>query len=217
MEEKDERLIFANNLKKYMEIRNIDRNKLASMLGVAYTTVNEWYTGTSYPRFDKLPAIASALGVFKSDLIEEDDNNAKVGIPILGRIPAGVPFEAVQNDYIDDYLQPPKKWNHNPSNYFALKIIGDSMQPKYKNGDYVVFNKNVDSFSGRDCCVLIDNNDATFKRVTKNNNGILIEPLNIHNDTNFLPVQYSEEECISKNIRILGIASFSFSEIEDDN
>ena len=216
MEEKDEKLIFVNNLRRCMEMRNIDRNKLASKLGVAYTTVNEWYTGASYPRYDKLKAIADALNVFKSDLVEDERSNARRGIPVLARIPAGMPFEAIQERFVDDYIQPPRKWNHDSSNYFALKIVDNSMQPKYQNGDYVIFNSEFSDFSGMDCCVLIDNQDAIFKRVTKSANGLLIEPLNIHNDSNFLPVQYSPEECINKSIKILGVALFSFSEIQYD-
>ena len=41
-----------------MDLKNVDRNKLASDLDVAYTTVQEWYMGTSYPRIDKISAIA---------------------------------------------------------------------------------------------------------------------------------------------------------------
>ena len=214
MADSEERKVFSQNLRKYMDLKNVDRNKLASDLDVAYTTVQEWYMGTSYPRIDKISAIAKILGVSKSDLIEDENSVFNVGIPILGKIPAGSPLEAVQELYTVDHLKPPKGWKHNVNNYFALRVSGDSMLPEYDDGDIVVFQKNTASYSGKDCCVLIDNDDATFKRVTKNNNGILLEPLNIHNSSGFLPLQLTEEDCVSRSVQILGVAVYRFGKIQ---
>lgn len=62
--------IFAKNLNYYMNLNNVDRNKLCNDLDFNYTTVREWTNGTSYPRIDKIELLANYFGILKSDLIE---------------------------------------------------------------------------------------------------------------------------------------------------
>ena len=211
----DHKKIFATNLRKYMDIKEVDRNKLANHLGVAYTTVNEWYSGVSYPRVNKILELANFLGITIIDLLESDGSNIKDGIPVFGRIPAGTPIEVLQETFDYDRVKAPRHWHINDNNYFGLILSGDSMEPKYSDGDVVLFKKDDDNYSGKDCCIMIDNTDATFKRVTKNDRGLLIEPLNIHNSSNYLPEQLSLEECEARNLRILGVAVYHYSKIKN--
>lgn len=67
--------IFSSNLKYYMNINNVDRNKLCNDLGFKYTTVREWTNGTAYPRIDKIESIANYFGISKSDLIENKEKS----------------------------------------------------------------------------------------------------------------------------------------------
>ncbi len=211
----EEKRIFSANLRKYMELYDIDRNKLANDLGLPYTTINEWYYAKVYPRLDRITKLAEYLGVPKSALIEDENSPKFKGIPILGKIPAGVPIEVAQREYTIDHLKPPKNWNHDVNNYFALIVMGDSMATSYNDGDIVVFKKDVAEFSGKDCCVLIDKDDATFKRVTTTNDGgILLQPLNINNSSGFLPEHLTVEQCISRSVKILGVAVNCFKEIK---
>ena len=62
--------IFAKNLNYYMNLNNVDRNKLCNDLDFNYTTVREWTNGTSYPRIDKIELLANYFGILKYDLIE---------------------------------------------------------------------------------------------------------------------------------------------------
>ena len=63
--------IFADNLKKYMEQRNVTRRELCAALGFSYYTVSDWVNGKKYPRMDKVEILANYFGIQKSDLIEE--------------------------------------------------------------------------------------------------------------------------------------------------
>lgn len=63
--------VFAKNLNYYMNLNRVDRNKLCNDLGFKYTTVREWTNGTSYPRIDKIEAMANYFGILKSNLIED--------------------------------------------------------------------------------------------------------------------------------------------------
>ncbi len=69
------KLVFASNLKKYMDLHNIDRNHLCRELGFKYTTVCEWLSAKKYPRIDKIELLANYFNIQKSDLIESPLNN----------------------------------------------------------------------------------------------------------------------------------------------
>ena len=132
-----------------------------------------------------------------------ETNNIK--IPVLGRIPAGIPFEAIEDKYAIDYEEIPKEWLKGGKQYFALKLEGNSMEPEYHDKDIVIFQKTNDCESGQDCCVKINGFDATFKRIKKQENGIMIIPLNENNSTGFSTTFYTNEDIINMPIEIIGI------------
>ena len=55
-----------------------------------------------------------------------------VKIPVLGKIPAGIPFEAIEDTYTEDYEEIPKSWTRGGKEYFALRLTGDSMEATSK-------------------------------------------------------------------------------------
>ena len=63
--------IFANNLKKQMELKGVSRNDICKALEISYFTVSDWVNGKKYPRMDKVEKLAEYFGIPKSDLIEE--------------------------------------------------------------------------------------------------------------------------------------------------
>ena len=67
----DNKNIFAENLKYYMEINGKSRKDVSEAIGVSYYTFTDWVKGKKYPRMDKVERLASYFGVLKSDLIEE--------------------------------------------------------------------------------------------------------------------------------------------------
>lgn len=208
--------VFANNLNRYLKINDYDRKTVASKLNIKYTTFCDWCNGVYYPRIDKIELLANFFGINKSDLIEEQpaDKNVRlasmeknvVRVPLLGKIPAGMPFEAIEDEYTVDFEEVPADWIKGDKQYFALKITGDSMAPTYNDGDIVVFLKTPTFYSGQDCCVRINGSDATFKRVTIREDGIVLSPLNMENSSNFLPRFYSRQEIESLPVEILGVA-----------
>lgn len=62
--------IMAQTLTKLMKSRHITAKKLASDLGVPYTTVLDWLHGTSYPRSDKIEKLAEYFNVDPAYLVE---------------------------------------------------------------------------------------------------------------------------------------------------
>jgi repressor LexA len=63
--------IFANNLRRYMEINGKSRRDVSEAIGVSYYTFTDWVNGKKYPRMDKVEKLAAYFGILKSDLIEE--------------------------------------------------------------------------------------------------------------------------------------------------
>lgn len=74
------------------------------------------------------------------------------------------------------------------------------MMPEYLDGDTLILEKVEDCESGQDCVVMVNGQDGTFKRVFKNENGIILQPLN----PTFSPMVYSNEDIEKLPIKIIG-------------
>ena len=88
-------------------------------------------------------------------------------VPIINKVAAGYPVEFHDLDYpagvADDYVRCPDL--HDP-NAFAVRVVGDSMEPKFFEGDIVIFSPNSEVHNGDDCFVRFTMpHETTFKRV----------------------------------------------------
>lgn len=72
------REIFSKNLRYYMNLKNIDRNKLCTVLKLPYSTVTDWINGNSYPNIGRIEMLANYFEIEKSDLIENHENETKL-------------------------------------------------------------------------------------------------------------------------------------------
>ena len=132
----------------------------------------------------KLPENAGAQDLYNNfspkiikgglDLNKIDDE--EVFIPVLGKIAAGVPIEALENQ--TENL--PLSKNFLGSNeYFALKVEGDSMiNAGINTGEYVIIKKTNIAESGKIVVALIDDHEATLKRMRKKGPSIALESAN---------------------------------------
>lgn len=102
----------------------------------------------------------------KEKLEDINCKNDKQVFPLLGTVKAGYNYLASEN--IIGYINIDRKLP-DPENYFALKVTGESMQPVLYEDDIVVVHKQSDLESGQVGIVLIDNEEATVKKVIKHN------------------------------------------------
>jgi repressor LexA len=109
-----------------------------------------------------------------------------------------MPIEAIEN-IIETIDIPPEMINFS-GEVVALKVSGDSMEPKFYENDIVLIQLTSDCESGQICAVYINGYDVTLKKVIKQNDGILLQPLNQKYPPTFYP--YSGEESVT----IYGIA-----------
>lgn len=189
----------SKNLKKYLKLYNVSRIQLSESLGISYSTVSDWINGNAYPRIDKIEMMANYFGINKSDLVEEDYNNetSALKIPVLGNVAAGIPISAVED--ILDYEEVPISWQ-NQGEFFALRIKGDSMEPRMESGDVVIVKQQSDANSGDTVIALVNGDDATCKRLEKTDNGIML----VSTNTKYPPMFYSKEDIVNKPVVILG-------------
>lgn len=205
MENRDINIYIADRIKKFRTDKNLTQEEVAEYLDTTPQTVSRYENGIRKVDQDILFALAKLFKKSINDFFpslnkEQSIENNYILIPVLGIIKAGVPIEAQEN--IIEYIDIPKVWLKGGKKYFGLKITGDSMSPKYLDGDIVIFEKQYDFISGNECAVLINNHDATFKKIIKNGEGIILQPLNPKYE-----IQYFTKEDIEKlPIVILGIA-----------
>lgn len=76
------------------------------------------------------------------------------------------------------------------------------MYPFYNEGDVVIFLKTNDCESGQHCAVMVNGNDVTFKKVIKNEVGVILQPLN----EDYEPVLYSNKQIKELPLTIIGVA-----------
>lgn len=84
--------------------------------------------------------------------------------------------------------------------YFALKIKGDSMEPRICDGDVVIVRRQEDAESGDLVIALVNGSDATCKRLQKYANGLSL----VSNNPTYEPMYFSQEDVQDKPVRIIG-------------
>lgn len=98
-------------------------------------------------------------------------------LPIMGRIAAGTPIEAIQQ--ITHNVTVPQDMLHNAGRHYALEVKGDSMiDAGINNGDIVVIHEQNDANNGDIVVALVENQEATLKRLRKRGSAIALEAAN---------------------------------------
>ena len=147
--------------------------ELGEAIGIGKSSISEWESGKRSPDIDKVKDIAKVLNVTPTYLMgwkEEDVPDQrplpagllpieKRRIPILGPIAAGTPLTA-EREY-DNYISIAGDSHHADA---ALRIEGDSMTPRYLDGDLVLIRLQDDVDNGQIAAVCIDD-CITLKRL----------------------------------------------------
>lgn len=124
-----------------------------------------------------------------------------VRIPVLGRVVAGIPIEAVQE--YDDWEEIPEEMARR-GEYFALRVTGDSMKPVICNGDIIIVRIQPDVDTEQIAVVGVNGNEATVKKIIKDphRHGIILYG---YNAEVYQPTFYSEEEIETLPVTIYGL------------
>ncbi len=115
----------------------------------------------------------------------DDDNGRPIAIPVMGRIAAGTPIEAIQSKSHVISMPPDMLGT---GDHFALEVRGDSMiEAGILEGDTVLIKKTEAADTGDIVVALIDEEEATLKRFRRRGASIALEPANAAYEVRILP------------------------------
>ena len=206
MDKKEYAMLIARNIQYYMSINEKTQSDLARDLKINKATVSSWYNGTRIPRPEAIDLLCHYFNIKRSDLMEDNAENRPMErtiplgtkIPVLGKVAAGLPIEAIEN--VIDWEEIPneiaKKGEH-----FALVIKGDSMEPRMYDGDVVIVRKQNTAESGQIVIATVNGDDATCKRFMQYGDSIGLVSLN----SKYPPMVYTQEQQKSLPIQIWGV------------
>lgn len=204
----------GSKIKEFRIRKNISQEELAEFLKTTPQTISRYELGQRKTGNDILFDLANFFNVSINDFFPYDNENYSfspntIKIPVLGVIKAGIPIEAQEE--ILDYIDIPKPWIKGDKKLFGLKISGDSMFPKYQDGDTVIFEQDNDiaHYNNKDCAVIINQDNATFKQVLLNDNGMVLRPYNTAYDI----MIYDYNQINNLPIRIVGVAKGKWTEL----
>lgn len=189
------------NIKRKREELRMTQAELAVKTGYAdKTMISKIEKGVIDLPQSKIQLFADALNTTPRDLMgwtAENKAVTKTKIPVLGRVAAGIPIDAIE-DVLD--------WEEIPSDlastgeFFGLKIKGHSMEPRIADGDVVIVHCQPDAESGDVVVVQVNGDHATCKKLSKHESGISLISFNPAYD----PINFSNDQIESLPVTIIG-------------
>ncbi len=204
-------------IKKYRTTHNLSMDAFSDRSGIskAYISLLE---KNKHPKTGKeiAPSIQSIkqaadgmgmdfnilFGMLDGNVTIDDSPNSltksnSVTINVLGRVAAGIPFNAIE-DVIDTEEIPAEMAR--TGEFFGLRIDGDSMEPILHRGDTVIVKRQDDAESDEIVIALVNGNDGVCKRLKKYQDAIAL----VSTNSKYEPMYFSQSEIDSKPVRIIG-------------
>lgn len=198
-------MFIGNNIRKAREAKGLTQDELAKRMGYkSRSTIARIENGDNDVSQSKLKKFAEILDVSIDYLLDDGDKMVKIAhpqgvrIPVLGAVAAGIPITAVTD--VEDWEEIPQSMA-NTGNYFALRIKGQSMEPRICNGDVVIVKQQSDVDTGDVAIMLVNGDEATVKEVKKLDTGIMLIGWNT---AVYSPHFYSAKDMKSLPVRIIG-------------
>ena len=208
-------------IKKYRTEHKVSQRAFASRTSLSPSYINTlekiYNPKTNKPysvTTDVAKEIANAMNLSIEELLNSLDKNQEFNInstkidelgnpvspiPILGIVKAGYNYFAQEN--WEGTIDVEKSLVGDGSDYFALKIRGDSMFPVLVEDDIVIIKKQNDFENGDIVVAIVNGDEATIKKGKKSDAGILLQPFN----QNYEPLLFTYDEMESIPVTIIGI------------
>lgn len=200
--------MLSKKLRSLREQSQLNQTEFAEKFGLSSVRYNQYETGKRNPDYETLKKFANFFEVSvdyllgNSDIKKTDNINSEskksIKIPVLGSVATGIPIEAVED--IIDYEEISNDMALT-GEFFALQIKGESMEPKFSNGDVVIVKQQHNFENGDIAVVLVNGSDATVKKVVRQDDGIMLIATNT---AIFEPVFYSKKQIKDLPVIILG-------------
>ena len=176
-------------------------SSVAKKCGIGTSTTTRWRKDDSIPQGRTLQKLADYFGVSTEYLLgyesEEPAKPKHKEIPVFGRVAAGLPIEAIGDAIDTEQLSPDTDMSYE---YCGLVIHGDSMYPKFMDGDVAIVRLQNDVESGDTAIVFVNGQEATCKVVKKVEDGIELHSIN----PNYGVMYFTPEQVKSYPVKIWG-------------
>lgn len=208
-------------IKNYRIKNNLSQRAFASRTSLSPSYINTLEkiynpkTGKPYSvTTDAATEIANAMFISIEDLLNMIDKNQEfelnskrdklgnpvVEIPLLGTVKAGYDYMAQEN--WEGMVEVDKNIIKDGSDYFALKIKGNSMSPVLIEDDIVIIKKQSDFENGDLVVAIVNGDEATIKKGRKNDTSIILQPFNT---VDYEPLIFTYDEMKTIPVTIVGI------------
>jgi repressor LexA len=220
-------MLLGDIIKQYREEHQMSLQDFANLIGTSRSyihmlekNINPSTNKPISPSIETLKLLAKAMNMDLEFLLKQLNSNQKiyldenkyneqfnktdalgnpvVSIPILGTVKAGYDYLAQEN-WIGAVDVDKKLADGNE--LFALKVHGDSMSPVLIEDDIVIIKKQDDFENGDIVVAIVNGDEATIKKGKKNENSILLQPLN----PSYEPLIFTYDEMESIPVKIIGI------------
>ena len=194
---------FGSILQKLRAEKKVSQQTVAEYIGVTKQAYSLYELGKRNPDNDMLYKISEYFDVSidyllgKSSIKNFSTLGKGIKIPVLGKVQAGIPVEAIED--IIDYEEITPEMSAK-GEYFGLVVRGDSMEPKFSEGDVVIVRKQSNAETGDIVIALVNGDEATIKKLKKIKDGMMLVPLNPAFDTMF----YDKDDIKNKPVTIIG-------------
>jgi phage repressor protein C with HTH and peptisase S24 domain len=160
-----------------------EHEMLEAQVNKLRSVVRELLAGSRRKGGTEVEGEGETLRLDEDSIAEENASPLSAGVivPVINKVAAGYPAEFTDLDYppsvADEYIRCP---DLHDAQAFATRVVGDSMEPRYREGDVVVFSPNTPAESGDDCFVrFAEDGGTTFKRLYVDDERTLrLQPLN---------------------------------------
>lgn len=213
--------MLSEELKKMRESKGLTQNELAKKLNLSRSAIGMYEKGERNPNFETLELIADFFNVRIDDLIGRKNTTylapqiatETVTFPVIGEIAAGYDNIALE-DWSGETVEIPFSYlkGRKREDYFVLSVKGNSMYPKYINGDKVlILKQSTLNRSGDIGAIMYDDELATLKKVeyVKGEDWLRLIPIN----PEYEPKTIQGEDL--EHCRVIGIPKLLIREIEE--
>lgn len=193
------------NIKKYRKALGLTQTELAELVGYTdgsmITKIESGKVDISRSKVYEFAKVLQTTPVVLMGLDEEIENEDKrprgVRIPVLGRVAAGIPMDAIEE--VIDYEEISEE-EARQGEYFGLQIKGDSMYPRILDGDVVIVRKQNYASNSDVVIVLVNGNEGTCKQFYKYDDHVELKPFN----PMYQPMKFNKEEVDNLPVQIIG-------------
>lgn len=202
---------FAQRLKEALEMNKMTAAELCRRTHTPESVMSQYKSGKYVAKQRRLSLYSEILDVSIPWLMGEDvpiredfpanaipaGNSPTTNIPVIGRVAAGIECFAEEN--IVDYEPVSPDDITEGDDYAFLKVVGDSMEPQFREGDLVLIRVQPSVDSGSYAVVIVDDENGLVKRVIYDKNWIELQSLN----SIYAPRRFEGAEV--ERIRVFGL------------